>query len=142
MAASSSTVPSDSSVLHDNERHASRIAALWHHNLLTWRRVLKNCATHHCKREDWDWDYHGDEGEEGELPVGDEVQGWRPVYGAVMLLGFVATAGWFAYQVYVVAQRNSRNSPTARRTFSDDVPPSSRRIECASSHTTEYARLQ
>ena len=64
------------------------------------RRVLKNCATHHCSgKKDWDYDYVPDEGEEGDLPIGDEVQGWRPVYGVPILFGIIATIVWAFSQV-------------------------------------------
>ena len=96
------------------------------------RRVLKNCATHHCKKEDWDVDYVPDEGEEGELPLGDEVQGWHSIYGAALLFAMVATLSWFSFKIYVAAHRG------AERECDDSVAVHSLRPGTTEGFTTEY----
>ena len=49
------------------------------------RRRLKNCATHHCKKKDWDYGYVPEEGEDDD----DFIDWWIPAYGAAWLLGFL-----------------------------------------------------
>lgn len=47
-AATSSVATDSGDGVHD-ARSALVNEALWRRNLLIWGRILKNCATHHCK---------------------------------------------------------------------------------------------
>lgn len=82
------------------------------------------------RKDDWDWDYIPDEAEEGDLPVGDDVQGWRPIYGVAMLLGVLVSASCFSYRVYVAAQRG-RRLPQAETDAESSLTTGYRRIDRA-----------
>lgn len=69
-------------------------------------RRLKNCATHNCRPEEWDYDYVPDEGDEGDLPTGDDVQGWSVFYGAAIMLATIAAVTYCLLKVCIAAHKS------------------------------------